>query len=120
MNSLKVPDSGLRLMGSGGDGAPAPPQAFFLSLEDNTIENMIKAVQSGQDLTLKLGKEPVCIQDQLGCGSSNRELANAPVFLDGLLTTSSLGDQVRLEHAHHFTTIRLLAVLRSWLIRMVE
>ncbi|KAH8179365.1 com1 [Sarocladium implicatum] len=58
MNSLKVPDSGLRLMGSGGDGAPAPPQAFFLNLEDNTIESMIKAVQSGQDLTLRLGKQP--------------------------------------------------------------
>lgn len=58
MNSLKVPDSGLRLQASGGDGLPVPPQAFFLSLEDNAIESMIKAVQSGQELSLKLGNEP--------------------------------------------------------------
>lgn len=60
MNSLKVPDSGLRLQASGGDGLPVPPQAFFLTLEDNAIESMIKAVQSGQELNLKLGNEPVC------------------------------------------------------------
>ncbi|KAK0384069.1 hypothetical protein NLU13_8158 [Sarocladium strictum] len=58
MNSLKVPDSGLRLQASGGDGLPIPPQAFFLTLEDNAIENMIRAVQSGQELSLKLGSEP--------------------------------------------------------------
>ena len=61
MNSLKVPDSGLRLQASGGDGLPVPPQAFFLTLEDNAIESMIKAVQSGQELSLKLGNEPVCL-----------------------------------------------------------
>lgn len=46
-------------MGSGGDGFEVPPQAFFLTLEDDLIENMIQSVQSGQELQLRLGSEPV-------------------------------------------------------------
>lgn len=54
---LKVPENGLHL-GAGKDST-LPPQAFAVQLSDNVIENMIKCVQDGGDLSLDLGSDPV-------------------------------------------------------------
>ena len=60
MPSLKVPDSGLLLEGPGSKPSPSlPTQAFAITLSDNVIEDMIKCVQSGEDIELSLGSSPV-------------------------------------------------------------
>jgi hypothetical protein len=60
-NLFKIPDSGLRLEAASEGGLSVPPQAFILTLEDDAVERMVKAVQSGQSLSLKLGSVPVCL-----------------------------------------------------------
>ncbi|KAI5467306.1 hypothetical protein BGZ63DRAFT_370867 [Mariannaea sp. PMI_226] len=57
MNSLKVPDSGWELEGSG-NGLHLPPQAFALTLSDNVIEDMIQCVKNGDGIELSLGATP--------------------------------------------------------------
>lgn len=59
MNSLKVPDSGLRLESSPDYDSSLPRQAFAITLNDNVIEDMIKCVQGGGDIQLALGPNPV-------------------------------------------------------------
>ncbi|CCF47628.1 hypothetical protein CH063_15943, partial [Colletotrichum higginsianum] len=58
MPSLKVPETGLILESSAASGNPVPPQAFTINLSDNVLEDMIKCVQSGEDLQLALGSSP--------------------------------------------------------------
>ncbi|UKZ75430.1 hypothetical protein TrVFT333_003115 [Trichoderma virens FT-333] len=57
MNSLKVPDSGLLLAGSGSDSS-LPPQAFHIQLDKSTIESIIQSSRNGEDLRLSLGQTP--------------------------------------------------------------
>lgn len=60
MSSLKIPDNGVMLKGSASaDAGSLPHQAFAISLSDNVIENMIKCVQTGGDISLALGENPV-------------------------------------------------------------
>lgn len=67
MPALRIPDSGLLLEGSGSKSAASlPAQAFAITLSDNVIEDMIKCVQSGEDIQLSLGSSPVsCVFEQL-------------------------------------------------------
>ncbi|KAK7223751.1 hypothetical protein V2G26_011754 [Clonostachys chloroleuca] len=59
MSSLKIPDNGVMLKGSASaDAGSLPHQAFAISLSDNVIENMIKCVQTGGDISLALGENP--------------------------------------------------------------
>lgn len=60
MNSLKVPDSGLLLAGSGSDSS-LPPQAFHIQLDKSTIESIIQSSRNGEDLRLLLGQSPVSL-----------------------------------------------------------
>ncbi|KAL7943211.1 hypothetical protein V8C42DRAFT_330004 [Trichoderma barbatum] len=57
MNSLKVPDSGLLLAGSGSESG-LPPQAFHIQLDKATIESIIQSSRSGEDVRLSLGQAP--------------------------------------------------------------
>lgn len=59
MPSIRVPDTGLILESSAASGNPVPPQAFTINLSDNVLEDLIKCVQSGEDLQLSLGSSPV-------------------------------------------------------------
>jgi hypothetical protein len=60
MPSLKVPDAGLHLEGPNSNSASSlPAQAFAITLSDSVIEDMIKCVQSGEDIQLSLGSSPV-------------------------------------------------------------
>ncbi|KAJ0386349.1 hypothetical protein COL922a_004525 [Colletotrichum nupharicola] len=58
MPSIRVPDTGLILESSAASGNPVPPQAFTINLSDNVLEDLIKCVQSGEDLQLSLGSSP--------------------------------------------------------------
>ncbi|GJC85001.1 hypothetical protein ColLi_07839 [Colletotrichum liriopes] len=73
MPSLKVPDTGLILESSAASGNPVPPQAFTINLSDNVLEDMIKCVQSGEDLQLSLGSSPTLLY-----GSSSHILSPIP------------------------------------------
>ncbi|KAK4084522.1 uncharacterized protein Triagg1_1002 [Trichoderma aggressivum f. europaeum] len=57
MNSLKVPDSGLLLAGSGSESG-LPPQAFHIQLDRSTIDSIIQSSRNGEDLRLSLGQTP--------------------------------------------------------------
>ncbi|WQF87195.1 Putative winged helix DNA-binding domain superfamily [Colletotrichum destructivum] len=70
MPSLKVPETGLILESSAASGNPVPPQAFTINLSDNVLEDMIKCVQSGEDLQLALGSSPMLLY-----GSSSHTLS---------------------------------------------
>lgn len=59
MPSIRVPDTGLILESSAASGNPVPPQAFTINLSDHVLEDLIKCVQSGEDLQLSLGSSPV-------------------------------------------------------------
>lgn len=59
MNSLKVPESGLLLDGSSEGDDDFPPQAFFLSLSDDVVQNLVQSARNGEDLHLALGNAPV-------------------------------------------------------------
>lgn len=58
MNSLKVPEGGLRLTESGSE-SNVPPQAFHVQLDKSTIESIIQSSRSGEDVRLSLGSTPV-------------------------------------------------------------
>ena len=58
MNSLKVPEGALRLTDPGSE-SNLPPQAFHVQLDKSTIESIIQASRSGEDLRLSLGSTPV-------------------------------------------------------------
>ncbi|KAF4510223.1 hypothetical protein G6O67_002129 [Ophiocordyceps sinensis] len=58
MNSLKVPESGLLLDGSSEGDDDFPPQAFFLSLSDDVVQNLVQSARNGEDLHLALGNAP--------------------------------------------------------------
>ncbi|KAL2755060.1 hypothetical protein ACRALDRAFT_1064774 [Sodiomyces alcalophilus JCM 7366] len=58
MTTLRVPDTGLELEGSGSSISPLPAQAFAVTLSDSVIEDMIKCVQNGEDIQLSLGSRP--------------------------------------------------------------
>lgn len=61
MNSLKVPENGLLLAGSGsGSESAIPQQAFQLTLNSSVIEAMIRSARNGEEMRLDLGKSPVC------------------------------------------------------------
>jgi RNA polymerase II elongation factor ELL len=59
MSSLKVPESGLQLLG--GHAPDIPPQAFSLSLSDSVIESLIRNVRDGGEINLRLGPTPVSL-----------------------------------------------------------
>ncbi|KAI8258651.1 hypothetical protein K4K58_003194 [Colletotrichum sp. SAR11_239] len=61
MPSIRVPDTGLILESSAASGNPVPPQAFTINLSDNVLEDLIKCVQSGEDLQLSLGSSPTLL-----------------------------------------------------------
>lgn len=58
MNSLKVPEGGLRLTESGSE-SNVPPQAFHVQLDKSTIESIIQSSRNGEDVRLSLGSTPV-------------------------------------------------------------
>ncbi|PHH73341.1 hypothetical protein CDD82_5536 [Ophiocordyceps australis] len=58
MNSLKVPESGLRLDGPSEGECVAPPQAFVLSLSDDILKNLVESSRNGDELLLSLGSKP--------------------------------------------------------------
>ncbi|KAI2638502.1 hypothetical protein GGS21DRAFT_508533 [Xylaria nigripes] len=58
MAALMVPDSGLQLESSPSSKNFLPMQAFGIILDDSMIEDMIRCVQSGQDVELTLGSSP--------------------------------------------------------------
>ncbi|KAL7789959.1 hypothetical protein V8C37DRAFT_385666 [Trichoderma ceciliae] len=57
MNSLKIPDSGLLLSGSGSESG-LPPQAFHIQLDKSTIDAIIQSSRNGEELRLSLGQSP--------------------------------------------------------------
>ncbi|KAL7817678.1 hypothetical protein V8C44DRAFT_321454 [Trichoderma aethiopicum] len=57
MNSLKVPEGGLRLTESGSE-SNVPPQAFHVQLDKSTLESIIQSSRSGEDVRLSLGSAP--------------------------------------------------------------
>lgn len=59
MNSLKVPETGLRLEGPSEEDSSSPPQAFVLSLSDAVVHKLIQSARNGEDLHLALGNTPV-------------------------------------------------------------
>ncbi|KAF6837746.1 com1 regulatory protein [Colletotrichum plurivorum] len=63
MTSLKVLDTGLVLASLPDPEfpTPPPPQAFIISLSDHVLDDMIKCVQSGEDLQLSLGNSPALL-----------------------------------------------------------
>lgn len=61
MATLRVPDLGLDLEGSGTSISPVPTQAFALTLSDSVIEDMIRSVRTGNDIQLSLGSKPVSL-----------------------------------------------------------
>lgn len=61
MTTLRIPDAGIALEGSGSSIAPLPAQAFAITLSDSVIEDMIKCVQSGEEIQLSLGNRPVSL-----------------------------------------------------------
>ncbi|ROT42273.1 COM1 protein [Sodiomyces alkalinus F11] len=58
MTTLKIPDAGLELEGSGSSISPLPAQAFAVTLSDGVIEDMIKCIQNGENIQLSLGNCP--------------------------------------------------------------
>ncbi|KAF9875897.1 hypothetical protein CkaCkLH20_06829 [Colletotrichum karsti] len=70
MPSIRVPDTGLILESSAASGNPVPPQAFTINLSDHVLEDLIKCVQSGEDLQLSLGSSPTLLY-----GSSSHTLS---------------------------------------------
>ncbi|KAL6876613.1 hypothetical protein J3F83DRAFT_726429 [Trichoderma novae-zelandiae] len=57
MNSLKVPEGGLRLTEPGSE-SNLPPQAFRVQLDKSAIESIIQSSRNGEDLRLSLGQTP--------------------------------------------------------------
>lgn len=60
MTSLKIADAGWVLRSSSGDDGSLPLQVFGLTLDSSVVEDMIRAVQSSENVQLSLGKSPVC------------------------------------------------------------
>lgn len=58
MSVLAVPDGGLHLASSD-TSESLPMQAFGITLNDSLIEDMINCVQSGKQIELFLGSNPV-------------------------------------------------------------
>ncbi|KEY70466.1 hypothetical protein S7711_08662 [Stachybotrys chartarum IBT 7711] len=73
MNSLKVPEQGLRLESNAGNESALPSQAFAITLSDNVIEDMIKCVQEGSGIQLALGSTPTLLY-----GSSSHQIERSP------------------------------------------
>ncbi len=59
MSALIIPDAGLQLESSPSSRDFLPMQAFGITLNNSMIEDMIKCVQSGQNVELTLGGTPV-------------------------------------------------------------
>lgn len=60
MSVLAVPDGGLHLESSE-TSEFLPMQAFGITLNDSVIEDMINCVQSGKQIQLLLGNNPVSL-----------------------------------------------------------
>ncbi|KAJ2995053.1 hypothetical protein NUW58_g1379 [Xylaria curta] len=58
MAALKITDAGLQLESSPSSRDSLPMQAFGITLNDSMIEDMIRCVQSGQNVELTLGNNP--------------------------------------------------------------
>ena len=59
MNTLKIPDAGVRMDGPGANDSAYPTQAFPILLNDAVIEGMVKCVRNGGKIELNLGSNPV-------------------------------------------------------------
>jgi hypothetical protein len=64
MPQLAIPPAGIQLLGAEDPLVRMPhgltvPAAMGLTLSDSLIEDMIKSVRSGKDLSLELGHKPV-------------------------------------------------------------
>lgn len=59
MAALNIQNGGLALESSATAAEHLPLQAFAISLDDNVIEDMIQAIQSGRGIQLSLGNTPV-------------------------------------------------------------
>jgi RNA polymerase II elongation factor ELL len=70
MNSLKVPEQGLRLESSPNGDTPLPTQAFAITLNDKIIEDMIRCVRGGEEIQLSLGAAPTLLY-----GSQSHKIA---------------------------------------------
>lgn len=81
--ALEIPETGFLLESSEMEEMEAalPMQAFAITLSDSVIEEMIECAQSGQDISLSLGDDPV----SLACYAGSRRQLRA-----GRITTPSL------------------------------
>ncbi|KAI0392766.1 hypothetical protein F5Y17DRAFT_435001 [Xylariaceae sp. FL0594] len=61
MSILNIPDSGLELESSPNSREFLPAQVFGVTIYDDVIEDMIRCVQSGQEVDLTLGGTPTFI-----------------------------------------------------------
>ncbi|KAI0976659.1 hypothetical protein F4678DRAFT_414048 [Xylaria arbuscula] len=87
MSSLKIPVAGLQLESSPSSRDFLPMQAFGITLNDSMIEDMIKCVQSGQNVELTLGGAP-----SLHYGSQETKVSATPESLDYDLYLTDLAD----------------------------
>ncbi|KAJ3551355.1 hypothetical protein NPX13_g11382 [Xylaria arbuscula] len=87
MSALVIPDAGLQLESSPSSRDFLPMQAFGLTLNNNMIEDMIKCVQSGQNVELTLGGTPT-----LHYGSQETKVSASPESLDYELYLTDLTD----------------------------
>ncbi|KAF2964085.1 hypothetical protein GQX73_g9490 [Xylaria multiplex] len=77
MSTLRIPDAGLPLESSPSSRDFLPMQAFGVTLNNSMIEDMIRCVQSGQNVELTLGGTPT-----LHYGSHEMNVSAAPESLD--------------------------------------
>ncbi|KAI0426883.1 hypothetical protein F5Y09DRAFT_333805 [Xylaria sp. FL1042] len=87
MSALKIPDAGLQLGSSPGSRDFLPMQAFGITLNNSMIEDMIKCVQSGQNVELTLGSSP-----SFHYGSQEAKVPVIPESLDYELYITDLAD----------------------------
>ncbi|KAI1309814.1 hypothetical protein F5Y03DRAFT_58439 [Xylaria venustula] len=87
MSSLKIPETGLQLESPPSSRDFLPMQAFGITLNDSMIEDMIKCVQSGQNVELTLGGAP-----SLHYGSQETKVSATPESLDYDLYLTDLAD----------------------------
>ncbi|TGJ87566.1 hypothetical protein E0Z10_g1195 [Xylaria hypoxylon] len=87
MSTLRIPDAGLRLESSPSSRDFLPMQAFGVTLNNSMIEDMIRCVQSGQNVELTLGTAP-----SLHYGSQEVKVSAAPESFDYDLYLTDLAD----------------------------
>ncbi|KAI0911121.1 hypothetical protein F4823DRAFT_561311 [Ustulina deusta] len=87
MSALIIPDAGLQLESSPSSRDFLPMQAFGITLNNSMIEDMIKCVQSGQNVELTLGGTP-----SLHYGSQEAKVSATPASLDYELYLTDLAN----------------------------